>query len=652
MKLDCKSKVWLWLSLWCCALPAVARRGGGFSQPEWLGSSTELVRITKVEFTDTATIVSFHERYKPGWWIQMAKEAVLRGEDGREYKALRGEGIVLGEHYVTPPSGEGEFKVLFEPMPRKTRFFDFIEGNMSGAFNIYGVHEEGKGPEVPEGQAPFVMTPELERQFFAADSACVRGRIEGYSRSQGYSTMLFNRTEAMTDERLPLAVEVREDGTFEFRFWASHPQEGTLMIEGKDAKRFVNFYAVPGQATGIVVRADGSVSYAAVPSGPFGCKSLLESGVSGLCAYPYDEFSADADSLDFKGFAENAMRRMREQLRLVDYVAWRFGYTPWERHLAECQARMVHGMAVLDYEMNKRLASYQEAKSWEEIEAKLASYSDPANYRFLREMPCNDVSALVLRDFYLFLNRYRFSSALRKPDMLVRVLKPDSVAKGDAAQMTADMEIFGADEPSLFGRLVLLHDLSFILESNYGDAPSMYDSIYQNRLAYMDREALQVQAKRMLEKARRRNTLTYALPDTEGGKLLRRLTGKYKGKYVMIDFWGMFCGPCRAGIERSKPMREALRNHPDVDFLFVSVEGEGPEGNYRKYVGENLSGEDVVQVSRDDFNRLMELFNFLGIPHYETLDRNGNVVRDGLHYEADADAFKAQLDRMKKTLEP
>ena len=33
------------------------------------------------------------------------------------------------------------------------------------------------------------------------------------------------------------------------------------------------------------------------------------------------------------------MRRMRERLRAVDYVAWRFGYTPWERHLAECQTR-------------------------------------------------------------------------------------------------------------------------------------------------------------------------------------------------------------------------------------------------------------------------------------------------------------------------
>ena len=140
----------------------------------------------------------------------MSKDSWLLGDDNRKYKALRGEGIVLGEHYVTPPSGEGEFKVVFEPMPRKTRFFDFIEGNMQGAFNIYGVHEEGKAPKVPGKRKPFVMTPELERQFFTADTACVRGRIEGYSRSQGYSTMLYNRCEPTTGERVPLVVDIRE----------------------------------------------------------------------------------------------------------------------------------------------------------------------------------------------------------------------------------------------------------------------------------------------------------------------------------------------------------------------------------------------------------------------------------------------------------
>ena len=70
-------------------------------------------------------------------------------------------------------------------------------------------------------------------------------------------------------------------------------------------------------------------------------------------------------------------------------------------------------MAVFDYEMNQSFAIDYEKMKWEEIRAKMAPYRDPANYRFLREMPCDDVSALVLRDLDIFLNRYEFSSVMR-----------------------------------------------------------------------------------------------------------------------------------------------------------------------------------------------------------------------------------------------
>ncbi|MBP3472697.1 MAG: TlpA family protein disulfide reductase [Paraprevotella sp.] len=633
------SWAWLLLVALCCASGAAARKSKTFSRPAWVGTTTSVIRITEVEFTDTATILSFHVQHKPGWWILIVKDSWLLGDDNRTYKALRGEGIVLGEQYVTPPSGEGEFKVLFEPMPRKTRFFDFIEGNLHGAFRIYGVHEEGHAPKVPKGDGDtFVMTPELERLFFTADTACVKGRIEGYSRSQGYSTMLFNRRETTTGECTPVTVDIREDGTFECRFLAIHPKEGSLLIQGKDFYQHLNFYVVPGQTTEMLVKKDWNVVYTSSPSGPFGRSRSLEHGISELCEYSYCEFAADAASLDFKGFIDNAMQKMHRRLQALDYVAWRFGYTPWERHWAACYTRLQHGRGIFEYEMERRFSASEEDK---------ASYRDPANYQFMREMPCNDASALAVNVLEVFMNRYEYAPVMRSKPW--QVIMPDSVAEDDAYMMAMDTAIMGADEPSLFGRMAILRDLSSNLTRDYNDMPSTCDSIYQNRMAYMNREVLRVQAGRLLEQARRRSSLTYALPDTEGGRLLRSLTEKYRGKYVLIDFWGLSCGPCRYGIEHSKAMREALRNHPDVDFLFVCAEGDGSEEDYRKYVDEHLAGEDVVRVSCDDFNRLMELFNFLGIPHYETLDREGNVVRNGLRYGPEED-FLHQLERLERQL--
>ena len=48
-----------------------------------------------------------------------------------------------------------------------------------------------------------------------------------------------------------------------------------------------------------------------------------------------------------------------------------------------------------------------------------------------------------------------------------------------------------------------------------------------------------------------------------------------------------------------------------------------------------------------DYNRLMQLFKFLSIPHYETLDREGTVLNKCLKFST-PDLFALQLERLKK----
>ena len=60
MKTTHKATLWAWLLLavLCCASPeATARKARTFSRPAWVGSTTSTIRITKVEFADTATII-------------------------------------------------------------------------------------------------------------------------------------------------------------------------------------------------------------------------------------------------------------------------------------------------------------------------------------------------------------------------------------------------------------------------------------------------------------------------------------------------------------------------------------------------------------------------------------------------------------------
>ena len=108
--------------------------------------------------------------------------------------------------------------------------------------------------------------------------------------------------------------------------------------------------------------------------------------------------------------------------------------------------------------------------------------------------------------------------------------------------------------------------------------------------------------------------LATPLPDAPMADLIRSLCAKYPGKILMIDFWGMGCGPCRAAIQSSKDKRAEIAKRDDVKLIFIAGERttEGTDA-YKQYVAEWLSNEETVCVTDADFTRLQELFRFNGI---------------------------------------
>ena len=114
----------------------------------------------------------------------------------------------------------------------------------------------------------------------------------------------------------------------------------------------------------------------------------------------------------------------------------------------------------------------------------------------------------------------------------------------------------------------------------------------------------------------------------------------------MIDFWGMGCGPCRAAIQKSKELRTEIAKRDDVKLVFIAGERttEGSDA-YQKYMAEWLANEETVVVTNADFTRLQELFQFIGIPHYETITPDGRRVRDDLRIDG-YDNFDYELQRL------
>ena len=86
------------------------------------------LEIKRVERTADATVIHFNAYYAPGYWIKLEESTVLTTSDGRQFKAVKAEGITLGKEFYMPDSGEAEFSVTFEPLPLDAQTFSFKEG--------------------------------------------------------------------------------------------------------------------------------------------------------------------------------------------------------------------------------------------------------------------------------------------------------------------------------------------------------------------------------------------------------------------------------------------------------------------------------------------------------------------------------------------
>jgi thiol-disulfide isomerase/thioredoxin len=145
--------------------------------------------------------------------------------------------------------------------------------------------------------------------------------------------------------------------------------------------------------------------------------------------------------------------------------------------------------------------------------------------------------------------------------------------------------------------------------------------------------------------------MSYSLPEREATTLLKKITDKYKGKYVYLDFWSTFCGPCRANIESSKPWREELRNNPDFEFVYITGDKSSPKTTYEEYVAQNLNGAECYRIPEEDYKKLKVLFKFTGFPHHEALDPNGNVLKVNNTYYEGKDVFLRKIETMKRMQE-
>ena len=130
------------------------------------------------------------------------------------------------------------------------------------------------------------------------------------------------------------------------------------------------------------------------------------------------------------------------------------------------------------------------------------------------------------------------------------------------------------------------------------------------------------------------------VPKTDGDKVFEAIMEKYKGKVVFVDFWATWCGPCRSGIERIKPLKEEIDNEK-VAFVYITNQSS-PENTWSNMIPD-IKGEHY-RVSADEWNYLCSKFNISGIPHYVLVGKERQVINPELGHMENA-SLKILLEK-------
>ena len=104
-----------------------------------------------------------------------------------------------------------------------------------------------------------------------------------------------------------------------------------------------------------------------------------------------------------------------------------------------------------------------------------------------------------------------------------------------------------------------------------------------------------------------------------------------KGKYVLLDFWAAWCGPCR---NENPRVVELYKRYKDKGFEIIGISLDRGKAEWV----EAIKKDNLTWPQMSDLNYFesiaAKLYSVTGIPYTVLLDKDGKIIAKGLRSEA------------------
>ena len=130
---------------------------------------------------------------------------------------------------------------------------------------------------------------------------------------------------------------------------------------------------------------------------------------------------------------------------------------------------------------------------------------------------------------------------------------------------------------------------------------------------------------------------------SDGEQILRKLIEPYRGKLILLDIWGTWCGPCKNALSHSQEEYERLK---DYDLVYLYLANGSSEESWKNVIkmydvtGDNVVHYNLPQAQQNAIEAFLQVHAF---PTYKLIDRNGSIL--------DVNADPRDLEGLARLLE-